>query len=84
MPLSKSDQISEKQKWSVIIKPDFCKACGYCINFCPRKILVPSKNYNKKGYHYPEVTDESKCIGCRICEFMCPDFAIYIVPKKEE
>ena len=53
----------------------WCKACGICIDFCPKEVLYK----NKKGY--PEVKDETKCTKCKLCELRCPDFAIEI---KEE
>lgn len=53
----------------------WCKACGICVDLCPKKVL----STNEKGY--PEVKDETKCTKCKLCELRCPDFAIEI---KEE
>jgi 2-oxoglutarate ferredoxin oxidoreductase subunit delta len=42
-------------------------------------VLRLSKSFNAKGYHYPEVADESQCVNCHFCEVICPDFAIYSI-----
>lgn len=55
-----------------------CKGCGYCIEFCPNGVLAESEDFNAKGYHYPFVKENSKCIDCVFCETICPEFAIYI------
>lgn len=54
-----------------------CKGCGFCVDFCPRDVLVQSAKFNRKGYHPPEVHNESGCINCHFCEMVCPEFAIY-------
>ena len=64
-----------------VIIQDRCKGCGFCIFFCPRGVLQLSADFNKKGYHFPYVTDSSKCADCRFCEDLCPEFAIYSVEK---
>ena len=63
----------------VHIIEDRCKGCGYCIEFCPRNILVLSERFNKKGYHPPELVDTRACVNCHYCEIICPEFAIYSV-----
>ena len=55
-----------------------CKGCGFCVEFCPQEVLVMSQRTNAKGYHPPEITDESHCINCGLCTLLCPDFAIYV------
>jgi 2-oxoglutarate ferredoxin oxidoreductase subunit delta len=37
-----------------------------------------SKQTNPKGYHLPEITDDSHCLNCGLCMLLCPDFAIYV------
>ena len=54
-----------------------CKGCGFCIEFCPTKVLGFSKEYNEKGYHFPVAVSPDKCIGCNMCGLYCPDFAIW-------
>jgi 2-oxoglutarate ferredoxin oxidoreductase subunit delta len=61
---------------------DECKGCGYCISFCPRKVLEESTEINARGVHPPKVVDESKCILCGFCTAVCPDFAIFTTEKK--
>jgi 2-oxoglutarate ferredoxin oxidoreductase subunit delta len=61
----------------VVIIEERCKSCGFCIAYCPRQVLQLSANFNKKGYHPPEVIDAAKCVNCHFCEVLCPDFAIY-------
>jgi len=54
-----------------------CKACGFCVEFCPPKVLALSSAFNSKGYHPPHVVAPEKCSGCDLCGMYCPDFAIY-------
>lgn len=55
-----------------IIERDWCKGCGICIRFCPKQVLAADDD-GKAFARYPE-----KCIGCRLCEFRCPDLAITV------
>jgi 2-oxoglutarate ferredoxin oxidoreductase subunit delta len=63
----------------IYIIPDRCKGCGFCIDFCPRDVLVETSDMNAKGYHYPIVAEgkEEECIACQFCSIVCPEFAIY-------
>ncbi|MCU0572270.1 MAG: 4Fe-4S binding protein [Syntrophobacteraceae bacterium] len=63
----------------VHIIEDRCKGCGYCIEYCPKDVLVFSSRFNAKGYHPPEVSRPDDCVNCHYCEIICPDFAIYSV-----
>ena len=64
-----------------------CTACRYCVDGCPKKILIPDlfsclnskvqfKDWNS-GYYYNVYTKEghgkaSDCIKCGKCEKICP------------
>ncbi len=54
-----------------------CKGCEYCIEYCPREVLQMSKSFNPKGYHFPEVLEQTRCVNCHFCEALCPEFAIF-------
>jgi 2-oxoglutarate ferredoxin oxidoreductase subunit delta len=62
---------------AVSIVVERCKACGFCVEFCPTKVLALSSAFNSKGYHPPHVVNPEKCSGCDLCGMYCPDFAIY-------
>ncbi|MFH1319765.1 MAG: 4Fe-4S dicluster domain-containing protein [Bacteroidota bacterium] len=70
-------------KGIVIIHPDECKGCDFCIEFCPFDVLEFSDEFNKKGYHYPIVVRAEDCTGCDLCGLYCPDFAIFGVRIKD-
>ncbi|MEA1960095.1 MAG: ferredoxin family protein [Bacillota bacterium] len=55
-----------------------CKGCGFCIEFCPKKILEFSQEMNNLGYRYALVKDLEKCTGCGICASMCPEVIIEV------
>jgi 2-oxoglutarate ferredoxin oxidoreductase subunit delta len=60
----------------VSIVVERCKACGFCVEFCPSHVLALSSAFNSKGYHPPHVVHPEKCSGCDLCGMYCPDFAI--------
>ena len=64
-------------KGTVSIMVERCKACGFCVEFCPTKVLALSSAFNSKGYHPPHVVAAEKCSGCDLCGMYCPDFAIF-------
>lgn len=54
-----------------------CKGCAFCVEYCPRHVLVLSKRFNRKGYHPPEIAESGACVHCNLCEMICPEFAIF-------
>jgi 2-oxoglutarate ferredoxin oxidoreductase subunit delta len=64
---------------AVRIVVDRCKGCGFCVEYCPKDVLVMSVKFNRKGYHPPEVVANGECVNCNLCEMICPEFAIYSV-----
>lgn len=67
---------NERFRVNVIV--DRCKECYICIHTCPKKVFTMSSNFNARGFHYPEPVNVKECIGCRLCEYYCPDFAIFV------
>ncbi len=45
-----------------------CKGCGYCIEFCPKKILQTSGEFNEKGYYPPVLKEEGKKNNVKLSE----------------
>ncbi len=65
----------EKKKirlFDQVLYRDWCKACGICIAFCPKKV------FGRDNEGKPVINNPDDCIGCRFCELHCPDFAITI------
>jgi 2-oxoglutarate ferredoxin oxidoreductase subunit delta len=60
-----------------VIDKEWCKGCGICVHFCPKKVLELDSN-GKVDAVRPE-----DCIGCMLCELRCPDLAIQIINKQE-
>ncbi len=69
-----------KKGHKIFIVKEFCKSCGICINFCPTQTLGLGEDLKV------EVLRPDNCIGCLVCELLCPDFAISVEKgkKKEE
>ncbi|MCG8553555.1 MAG: 4Fe-4S binding protein [Desulfobacterales bacterium] len=59
------------------IDESWCKGCGICVHFCPKKVLEMDANEKAVAVRAED------CIGCRLCELRCPDLAIQILIEKE-
>ncbi len=68
----------------IIINDDWCKGCNLCIINCPREALRFSVRFNRRGIHPPEMVDNHRCNDCRMCELVCPDFAITVVTETDD
>ena len=67
-----------KKGEKVCIDEKLCKGCYYCIDTCPKKVLVKSTKMGPKGYIIVEAENPEECIECGLCERICPDFAISV------
>lgn len=61
----------------LVIDTSWCKGCGICVAFCPKKALELSGEKVK-------LKEEGGCILCGQCELRCPDYAIWLEEEKEQ
>ncbi|NMC54138.1 MAG: 4Fe-4S binding protein [Chloroflexi bacterium] len=65
-------------KGRIVVREDYCKACGLCVENCPQGVIGLSVDrLNAKGYHPAELIAEG-CTGCGICAIVCPEAAIEV------
>jgi 2-oxoglutarate ferredoxin oxidoreductase subunit delta len=70
-------QARSRKAYEQVIFRDWCKACGICSAFCPKKVI------GRDEAGAPVIERPEECIACRFCEIHCPDFAITIRERVE-
>ncbi len=72
-----------KQTRGVVhINNNWCKGCGFCVQFCPKGVLDTSPEFNAKGYHPPYVKNPEACHDCMFCQMICPEFSIFVTMEE--
>jgi len=66
---------------NIIIDKEKCKACGICVDVCPKKLITIGDETNSSGSKFAVFNGEDKCVGCALCAVSCPDIAIKEVYK---
>ena len=56
----------------VSINSRWCKGCGICVAFCPKKTL----ELDREGKAFQAKSDD--CIRCGMCALYCPDLAVIV------
>ena len=54
------------------IDTEWCKGCGICVAFCPKKVLELDRKEKATAVRVED------CIACRLCELRCPDLAVEV------
>jgi 2-oxoglutarate ferredoxin oxidoreductase subunit delta len=60
-----------------LVKRNWCKGCGICVAFCPKKVLELDE------WEKAVAGRAEDCVGCRLCELRCPDLAIEVATVQE-
>jgi 2-oxoglutarate ferredoxin oxidoreductase subunit delta len=64
-------QVSPNKKLVVTVR--WCKACGICMQVCPRSVLGAEQVTQKVV-----LIASDRCNGCGLCELICPDYVFTI------
>ena len=59
-----------KRRVRFTVNRAWCKRCGLCIEFCPKKVFVEGDD------GYPQAARAEVCNQCGMCELLCPDQAM--------
>ncbi len=60
------------KKFQIILDSRLCKGCGICAVFCSKGVFTRDDDGK------PVISGDMVCIGCKMCELRCPDFAIRV------
>ena len=67
------------------VMPQFCKACGRCIDACPKDCISLGTQIESSTGFTPVVLDLEACNGCGLCFSACPEpFGLAPVPNELE
>ena len=62
-----------KEERQPVVLPDYCKACGRCIEACNKDCITLSSDINPAtGLHYA-IVDLDQCNSCGLCLSACPE-----------
>ena len=64
-----------KRDFEIYVYKSWCKACGICVEFCPKDVL------GRDRLGRAVVVAPKECIGCKQCVLRCPDFAVRVDEK---
>jgi 2-oxoglutarate ferredoxin oxidoreductase subunit delta len=64
--------MAKRKLKQLTINREWCKGCGICVEFCPKKVLALDEQ-DKAVAVNPEA-----CSVCNLCELRCPDLAINV------
>jgi len=67
-----------KRKGRVEVDANRCKACGLCVEFCPKDCFEAAEGLNPLGVVPMRYRADSDCTACGNCGLMCPDQALKI------
>ena len=72
-----------KKRYEIELDQDLCKGsdCYICVHACPKNVFAEGDTITAKGLRPSQVARPEDCVGCGICELMCPDLAITIVEQ---
>ena len=62
--------------------PDFCKACGRCIEACPKECIQAGTEIDPATGLTPVVLDLATCNACGLCLVACPE-PFGLMPRPE-
>lgn len=62
-----------KEKPKPFVFPQYCKACGRCIESCPKDCIHFGKEINPETGLIPVEIDLETCTGCGLCVNACPE-----------
>jgi pyruvate/2-oxoacid:ferredoxin oxidoreductase alpha subunit/ferredoxin len=68
---SKVAKLKEKPK--PFLFPEFCKACGRCIEACRFECIIEGTEINPETGVAPIQLDLEQCSGCGLCVSACPE-----------
>ncbi len=56
-----------------VLHPEYCKACGRCIESCAKHALAPGTELHPVSGLAPVRLDLERCNGCGLCVDACPE-----------
>lgn len=70
----------EEKEFTVELDEELCKGsdCYICLNACPKHVFAEGEHITPKGLRPSQVKNPEKCVGCMICESLCPDLGITV------